>query len=129
MTTSPSQKSRNIFIPGELHTVRPVALEKIPVFARNCREYTLLKTKNFGTVLQMEVGAMLVGRIVNYDQEASVRRGQEKGMFQYGGSTIIVLLRKDRAALLSEFAGTLVSGEEVPVKMGQQVGRKAAPEQ
>ena len=109
--------------------MRPVALEKIPVFARNCREYTLLKTKNFGTVLQMEVGAMLVGRIVNYDQEASVRRGQEKGMFQYGGSTIIVLLRKDRAALLSEFAGTLVSGEEVPVKMGQQVGRKAAPEQ
>ena len=123
------RKSRNTFIPGELHTVRPVALEKIPVFARNCREYTLLKTENFGTVLQMEVGAMLVGRIVNYDQEAYVQRGQEKGMFQYGGSTIIVLLQKGRADLLPQFAGTLVSGEEIPVKMGQQVGRKAAPEQ
>ena len=118
------QKSRNTFIPGELHTVRPIALEKIPVFPRNCREYTLLKTKNFGTVLQMEVGAMLVGRIVNHDQEAFVQRGQEKGMFQYGGSTIIVLLQKNRAALLPEFAGTLVSGEEIPVKMGQQVGSK-----
>ena len=121
------RKSRNVFIPGELHTVRPVALEKLPVFARNCREYTLLKTNNFGTVLQMEVGAMLVGRIVNYDQEALVERGQEKGMFQYGGSTIIVLLQKDRAALLPEFARTFFSGEEIPVKMGQQVGIKLQP--
>lgn len=118
------RKSRNVFIPGELHTVRPVALEKISVFARNCREYTLLKTRNFGTVLQMEVGAMLVGRIVNYEQEAEVARGQEKGMFQYGGSTIIVLLQKSRAELLPEFTRTLFSGEEIPVKMGQQVGRK-----
>ena len=121
------KKSRNVFIKGELHTVRPVALEKMPVFVRNCREYTLLKTMNFGTVLQMEVGAMLVGRIVNYDQEADITRGQEKGMFQYGGSTIIVLLQKDRAAILPEFAGSLSSGEEIPVKMGQQVGRKLQP--
>ncbi len=117
------RKSRNVFIPGRLHTVRPIALEKVPVFARNCREYCLLKTDYFGTLVQMEVGAMLVGRIVNYDQEAQVERGQEKGMFQYGGSTIIVLLQKDKARLLPEFADTEASGREIPVRLGQQVGR------
>ena len=58
-------KGGNVFIPGKLHTVRPVALEKFPVFTQNCREYTVIRTENFGDVVQMEVGAMLVGKIKN----------------------------------------------------------------
>ncbi len=42
---------------------------------------------------------MLVGRIVNHEQEAQVIRGAEKGMFQYGGSTIIVLIGKDQVQM------------------------------
>ena len=74
-------KGSNVFLPGRLHTVRPIALEKLPVFVENCREYTVLQTENFGPVVQMEVGAMLVGKIRNYHGEKHVRRGEEKGMF------------------------------------------------
>ena len=77
------KKSRNVFLPGVLHTVRPIALAQYPVFTENSRAYTLIRTPEFGTVVQMEVGAMLVGRIVNHEQGAQVIRGAEKGMFQY----------------------------------------------
>lgn len=54
------------FIPGILHTVRPIALENVPVFHQNCREVTFLHTKNHGLAAQIEVGAMLVGKIHNH---------------------------------------------------------------
>ncbi|MCR4948163.1 MAG: phosphatidylserine decarboxylase, partial [Treponema sp.] len=81
------KKGLNIFIPGVLHTVRPIALESRPVFVENCREYTLIESPVFGKLVQMEVGAMLVGRIVNLEGQGMAERGKEKGFFEYGGST------------------------------------------
>ena len=49
------RKTKNTFIPGVLHTVRPVALRELPVFTENAREYTVIRSENFGDVLQMEV--------------------------------------------------------------------------
>lgn len=118
-------KSKNVYIPGVLHTVQPVALEKEPVFVRNCREYTVMNTENFGKVAQIEVGAMLVGKIKNLHQEACFLRGQEKGMFLYGGSTIVVLLSKKAAVLREDLYRTLNQCIETPVKMGEKIGRKA----
>ena len=88
-------KEANHFIKGKLHTVRPIALETYPVFKRNCREYTVMHTRGFGDVTQMEVGAMLVGKIKNHHSDGEHLRGEEKGMFLYGGSTIVVFLEKD----------------------------------
>ena len=116
------KKSRNVFLPGVLHTVRPIALAQYPVFAQNSREYTLIKTPEFGTVVQMEVGAMLVGRIVNHEQEAQVIRGAEKGMFQYGGSTIIVLVGKDQVTMREDLLKNAQFGVETAVQMGETIG-------
>ena len=117
-------KGENVFLPGKLHTVRPVALEKLPVFTQNCREYTVIQTENFGAVIQMEVGAMLVGRIKNHHGAGTVRRGEEKGMFLYGGSTVIVLLEEGRAHLPEELYQATENQIETPVKMGQRIGGK-----
>ena len=115
-------KGQNVFLPGKLHTVRPIALEKLPVFTQNCREYTVIKTENFGDIVQMEVGAMLVGKIKNHHGPGSVRRGEEKGMFLYGGSTVIVLLEEGRAYLPEELYQATANRIETPVKMGQRIG-------
>ena len=104
-------------IPGVYHTVRPVALEALPVFLENTREYCLLRTRHFKTIVQMEVGAMLVGRICNPPSARQVRRGQEKGFFQYGGSTIILLVQKDQVHM----SGVYRAAREVPVHMGQEI--------
>ncbi len=114
-------KGPNIFIPGVLHTVRPVALYSEPVFIENSREYTVLNTQNFGKVVQMEVGAMLVGKISNNQGEGTFVRGREKGKFLYGGSTIILLLTKDAAAIRPDFFEVSSEGKETPVKLGESL--------
>ncbi|MBE6635123.1 MAG: phosphatidylserine decarboxylase [Ruminococcaceae bacterium] len=115
-------KGDNVFIPGKLHTVRPIALEALPVFVRNCREYTIMKTDNFGTAAQIEVGALLVGKIKNHHSEYTFTRGEEKGMFLYGGSTIVLLLEKNRANLREDIFLTTENGLETDVMMGEKIG-------
>lgn len=115
------EKSENCFIPGLLHTVRPIATKAVPVFTENCREYTLIQSKNFGLLLQMEVGAMLVGKIQNYHGRGTAIRGEEKGMFLYGGSTVIVLMEKNKISPPQALLENTANGLETPVKMGEQL--------
>ena len=120
------RKTRNVFLPGKLHTVRPVALEDLPVFTLNCREYSVLESEHFGKAVQAEVGAMLVGRIVNHcPGPAEVCRGEEKGHFEYGGSTILILLKEGTAELRPDISSNSALGIETPVRMGERIGRTA----
>ncbi len=117
------QKSRDFRIPGVLHTVQPVALAAGPVFTENSRVFTLIRTSSLGTLVQMEVGAMLVGRVCNLRPEAaSVMRGEEKGCFQYGGSTIILLIESGKARMDERFVEASRRGVEVPVRLGESIG-------
>ena len=118
------KKGPNVFIPGILHTVRPIALEARPVFIENCREWTTIESGAFGKIVQMEVGAMLVGRIVNHEGPGFAERGKEKGYFEYGGSTIILLLKNGAAQINKEILENSSAGIETPVKMGSQIGEK-----
>ena len=112
---------RRGFIPGELHTVRPIALEQLPVFVRNCREYALLETDHLGTVAQIEVGAMLVGKIANHPAPERFERGDEKGMFLYGGSTVILLIEPGRIHIPKEAFVLSAEEREIPVCMGERI--------
>ena len=112
---------RSGFIPGELHTVRPIALEQLPVFVRNCREYAILQTDHLGTVAQIEVGAMLVGRIQNHPAPERFERGDEKGMFLYGGSTVILLIEPGKLRIPGEAFDLARTGAELPVQMGERI--------
>ena len=87
-------ESRRVHIPGVLHTVNPVANDVYPIYKENTREYALLKTMNFGTVLMMEVGALMVGRIENVPLRGRVKRGKEKGNFAFGGSTVVLMTKR-----------------------------------
>lgn len=119
-------KTENVFLPGKLHTVRPIALAQYPVFAQNCHEYTLMETEQFGTVAQIEVGAMLVGKIQNHHGAGPIQKGAEKGMFLYGGSTVVLLLEKDAADLPKAIFEATEQGLEVPVTYGEAIETAAA---
>lgn len=117
------EKSRNIIIPGVLHTVNPAANDVYPIYKENSREYCLLKSQNFKTLLIMEVGALMVGKISNYHQDRlSVSRGQEKGRFEFGGSTVIMLLEQGAAKIDSDILKNTSSDIETIVKMGEKIG-------
>ena len=78
------RRSHERTINGVFHTVQPIALEHCQVYKENTRKYCIIKTKEFGTILMMEVGAMMVGRITNHEAEPGyVTRGEEKGYFEF----------------------------------------------
>ena len=108
-------------IPGLLHTVRPIALRDIPVFTENAREITISETSHFGRMAQIEVGALMVGRIENHQHSGSFLRGQEKGRFLFGGSTIILLLRKDSIKIKPGLLARTSRGKETPVRYGEKI--------
>ncbi len=115
-------KTDNVFISGELHTVNPVALKKYNIYKRNCREYTVMHTDNFGDVVQIEVGAMMVGKICNHHGEYNFIKGEEKGMFKFGGSTIVQLFEKGRIRPDSDILRNTRDGFETVVRYGEKIG-------
>lgn len=110
-------------IPGVLHTVRPIAFRRYPVYLENAREYAVLETSNFGKVIQMEVGALFVGRIVNHPA-TTFARGQEKGKFEFGGSTIILLLQRGAAVIDEDLLENTRQNKESVVRLGARLGHK-----
>ena len=107
-------------IKGELHTVRPIA-SKYRVYSRNCREITVMKTDNFGEVVQVEVGATLVGCIKNHNEGCVFEKLQEKGHFEYGGSTILLFM-KNHVALDEDIDALSKRNIEVKVRIGERIG-------
>lgn len=117
-----AKESRRIHIPGILHTVNPVANDAYPIYKENSREYSLLKTENFRTVLMMEVGALLVGKIENRPLRALVKRGDEKGNFAFGGSTIVLITEKNAVTPDEDILKNSRAGIETRVLMGEKIG-------
>lgn len=109
-------------IPGFYHTVNPAAASRISIYKENTREYSLLESDHFGTVLQMEVGATMVGRIVNETGNRRICRGEEKGRFEFGGSTVIVCLEKGKALLDDDLIRNTRNADETVVRLGEKIG-------
>ena len=121
----PADGSRGGFvaISGIFHTVNPVANDHYPIYKENAREYCILHTRQFGDMVMMEVGALLVGKIVNHPGSACVKRGQEKGYFRFGGSTVVVLLKRGAAMLDPDLLENSRQGWETVVRYGEKIGR------
>lgn len=116
-------KEKNIPIKGIFHTVNPIALEHYNIYKRNAREYTILHTNNFEDVIQVEVGALMVGKISNHHQEYQFKKGEEKGTFLFGGSTIILLV-KDVIQIDEDIIYNSLNQDETIVKYGERIGMK-----
>ena len=118
-------KERNIHIPGKFHTVNPIANDYFPIYKENTREYSILHSKHFGDIVMMEVGALLVGKIVNLHEKAEVTRGQEKGYFQFGGSTVVLLTKANTVNVDEDILENSKEGIETVVKYGEKIGSLA----
>ena len=109
-------------IKGVLHTIRPIS-KRYNVFCQNSRQVTFLNTKNFGRVIQIEVGAMLVGKIVNY-KKINFKRLEEKGYFDFGGSTIVQLFEKEKIKIDGDILTKSKENIETKVEIGMKIGEK-----
>ena len=114
-------KSFNIH--GEFHSVNPVALKKkADIFIKNERRISILETKSFGKLAYIEVGAAMVGKIIqSHDESKNFRRGQEKGYFLFGGSTVIVLGEPGAWTPSQDITENTDKGIETYIKLGDCV--------
>lgn len=117
------QASLTKAIDGRYYLVNPLALTLKPdLFAHNKRAVTYLETEHFGTVAYVEVSGFAVGRIVQTYQAGSIRRGQEKGYFQFGGSTLVLLFEPDKIIFDQDLVEHTTAQTEVQIKAGTQIG-------
>lgn len=110
---------------GAFHSVNPFALRfKDEVFSENERHVTILETKNFGKIAYIEVGAICVGKIIQNYEGKTFKRGQEKGYFLFGASTVIVLGEKNKFKIASDIVDNSKNRLETYLKLGSVVASR-----
>ena len=67
----------------------------------------------------MEVGAMMVGKITNLHKNPATVK---KGHFEFGGSTIILLIQPEKVRIDYDLIENTEEGYETIVKMGERIG-------
>ncbi|MFK5855344.1 MAG: phosphatidylserine decarboxylase [Bacteroidota bacterium] len=115
--------SQPTLIEGDLYSVNPIALRQmVEIFFLNKREYVSIVTNNFGDVIMAEVGATMVGSIIQTYKANSITKGAEKGYFKFGGSTVVLLFEKDKIIIDTDLLENTANGLETEVKMGEKIG-------
>lgn len=115
-------------VPGALHSVNPIALGGRPdVFLRNRRTVSFQETPRFGRIAYVEVGAFEVGRILQTHPGGPAARGEEKGFFRLGGSTLVLLFEPGRARFDADLLDATREGLETQVRAREGIGWAGAP--
>ena len=117
-------QEKNNKIKGILHTVQPIALKRYNFYKTNTREWTILHTNNFNEVVHIEIGAMTIGKIKNEHENYIFKKGEEKGYFEFGGSTIVLLVKKGIITIDEDILENSKNNIETYVKYGEKIGKK-----
>lgn len=113
-------------IKGYYYSVNPIALSTVnKLFCQNKRQYSIFHSNNFKDVLYVEVGATCVGSIIDtYTPDSVVNKGDEKGYFKFGGSTVIMFFQKNTILIDKDIMTHSDLGIETQVKLGEKIGIK-----
>jgi phosphatidylserine decarboxylase len=111
-------------INGCLYSVSPIALRRnLAYLWENKRMVTLIDSPVFGQVAMIEVGATMVGSILQtFSAGKPVGKGEEKGLFRFGGSCVITLFQKGRMRFDSDLLEQSARPIEVYARMGERLG-------
>jgi len=109
---------------------------KVDILTRNRREYLVIETSEFGDVLFIAIGATNVGSVVIHEKfqqiGSEIRKGDEIGYFQFGGSSIVVVFEEGRIKFDEDLTGLSQQRIQVAVEVGMSLGqatkqKKASP--
>jgi phosphatidylserine decarboxylase len=111
-------------INGFLYSVSPIALrQNLTYLWENKRMVTLTDSPVFGRVAVCEIGATMVGSIVQtHVPGRAVAKGEEKGLFKFGGSCVVTIFQPGRIALDADLVRHSAEGLEVYARMGERLG-------
>jgi len=112
-------------VPGDLHSVNPLALKyRQDIFIKNERRVSILDTEHFGKLAYIEVGATCVGKIVqSFDESKAFKKGDEKGYFLFGGSTVVLCGEKGKWSPSEDMLKNTKAGVETYIQLGDVVAQ------
>jgi phosphatidylserine decarboxylase len=115
---------KSLLINGPLFSVNPLALrENVKILYENKRVLTMLKSPIFDEVLFVEIGATLVGSIKEtFIPENNYQKGEEKGYFSFGGSSIALLFQRNKIVFAQDLIENSKRLIETKVQFGQVLG-------
>lgn len=113
-------------IEGYYYSVSTHAIKKnFRIFCENKREYAILSTDKFGDIAMIDVGATMVGSIVQtYTPNSFVKKGDEKGYFLFGGSTCILVFEKDKIEIDRDVIENTQKAIETKIYMGEKIAHE-----
>ena len=111
-------------INGWLYSVSPIALRlNLGYLWENKRMVTLVESPAFGRVAVCEIGATMVGSIVQtHVPNRTVVKGEEKGLFKFGGSCVVTVFQPGKIKFDADLLKPAAEGMEVYAKMGDRLG-------
>jgi phosphatidylserine decarboxylase len=114
-----------VSVRGTYHASGPYSLSKlVPFYTENHRKCTIFETDNFGRVIFVEIGAFTVGSIQQrYQPGVRVVKGSRKGFFSLGGSTIVLLFKRDAIEVDEDLLNNTKKEIETYIRFGDSIGR------
>lgn len=111
-------------IEGEYYTVNPMAIRSsLDVYGENVRVLVPIESEEFGTVMFVCVGAMMVGStIITAEKDKTIKRTDEVGYFAFGGSTILVFYQPGKIKFDEDLVENSKGALETLVRVGMSVG-------
>jgi phosphatidylserine decarboxylase len=111
-------------INGFLYSVSPIALrQNLAYLWENKRVVTIVESPVFGKVAVCEIGATMVGSIIQtHVPGRAVAKGEEKGLFKFGGSCVVTIFQPGKIKLDADLVHQSAAGLEVYAKMGESLG-------
>ncbi|KAF9264310.1 hypothetical protein L218DRAFT_1027655 [Marasmius fiardii PR-910] len=112
-------------IGGEYYTVNPQAIRTaLDVYGDNVRKIVPIDSPQFGRVMAVCIGAMMVGSIrLTVEEGQNVKRGEEFGYFAFGGSTIVMLFEAGTVEWDEDLLLNSRDSLETLVRVGTGVGK------
>jgi len=111
-------------INGHLDSVNPITLRRgLRVLCENRRSITHIESPQFGIVTMVEVGATGIGGIeYTYTPGIPVRKGDEKGYFKFGGSSLATFFERGCITLAEYLINNTCDAIESYARMGDCMG-------
>ncbi|MFZ5949998.1 MAG: phosphatidylserine decarboxylase [Candidatus Rifleibacteriota bacterium] len=111
-------------IKGHYYSVSPVKGNNLDFYSMNKRTCTGFSSKDYGEMAFLDIGGFLIASIKHlFEPELLAKKGAEKSLFQFGGSTLVVLFQKNRIIFDQDLVENSKAGVETYVKLGERIGR------
>ncbi len=109
---------------GWLYSVSPIALRRnLAYLWENKRMLTLVETAHFGRVAIVEIGATMVGSIrQTHVAGKPVAKGDEKGLFRFGGSCVVTIFAPGRIRFDADLVEQSSRQLETYARVGERLG-------